>query len=326
LSLSGICRLRESLPGNAHPNLLNPYFHSQILLCVAPSAFTSYSPTALPSALTMELYVLTEKVTHLHFSVTRNKASPTWSTFSVFRPVILPIQELLGHLWEGSNLQAEVLALLGQPNCDRNAQITAWNSGFVMTEATCSTKKPLGARNQELSRHYRNLVPREFLWRYDCCPLGGDMKSMLGLFLLIASMFAQHAPNQTMFTPDQVQYGPVPAFLPVGAQLAVLEGDPTASTGDFTIRLKMPNGYRIPPHWHPNRENATVISGNFKVGMGDTFDESKMTTFGAGSFGYMDPSMHHYVMAFGEVVVQVHGMSPLQVNYINPNDDPSKKK
>ncbi len=152
------------------------------------------------------------------------------------------------------------------------------------------------------------------------------MKPMFGVFLLIATLLAQHAPAQNMFTPDQIQYGPVPAFLPSGAQLAVLEGDPTASTGDFTVRLKMPNGYRIPPHWHPNRENATVISGNFKVGMGDTFDEGKMTTFGAGSFGYLDPSMHHYVMAAGEVVVQVHGMSPLQVNYITPNDDPNKKK
>ena len=103
------------------------------------------------------------------------------------------------------------------------------------------------------------------------------MKSILGLVLLIASMFAQHPPPQNIFTPDQIQYGPAPAFLPASAQLAVLEGDPTAPTGDFTVRLKMPNGYRIPPHWHPNRENATVILGIFKIGMGDTFDESKMT-------------------------------------------------
>jgi quercetin dioxygenase-like cupin family protein len=153
------------------------------------------------------------------------------------------------------------------------------------------------------------------------------MKSMVSVILLIASIFARHAATQNMVTPEQIEYGPVPAFLPPGAQLAVLEGDPTASTGDFTVRLKMPNGYRIPPHWHPNRENATVISGDFKVGMGDTFDESKMTTFGAGSFGYLDPSMHHYVMAVGDVVVvQVHGISPLRVNYVNPNDDPGKKK
>jgi hypothetical protein len=87
----------------------------------------------------------------------------------------------------------------------------------------------------------------------------------------------------------------------------------------------LPNGYKISPHWHPHRENVTVISGNLKVGMGDKFDESKMTPFGAGSFAYLDPDMHHYVMANGEVVVQVHGMSPAQFNYVNPSDDPSKK-
>lgn len=153
------------------------------------------------------------------------------------------------------------------------------------------------------------------------------MKSMLFLVLLAATgLPALQAPPQNAFTPDKIKYGPVPTFVPAGAQLAVLEGDPTASTGDFTIRLKMPDGYRIPPHWHPNRENVTVISGNFKVGMGDTFDENKMMTFGAGSFAYLDPSMHHYAMANGEVVVQVHGMSPLQFNYVNSNEDPGKKK
>ena len=153
------------------------------------------------------------------------------------------------------------------------------------------------------------------------------MKALLALVLLGGSMFvALHATPQNAFTPDKIAYGPVPAFLPAGAQLAVLEGDPTASSGDFTVRLKMPDGYKVSPHWHPHRENVTVISGNFKVGMGDTFDESKMMTFGAGSFAFLDPSMHHYAMAQGEVVVQVHGMSPLQFNYVNPDDDPSKKK
>ena len=98
------------------------------------------------------------------------------------------------------------------------------------------------------------------------------MKSTHGLVLLIVSMFVVHVRAQNIVTPDQIQYGPAPAFLPSSAQLAVLEGDPTASAGDFTVRLKMPSGNRILPHWHPNRENATVISGTFKVGMGDTFD------------------------------------------------------
>jgi hypothetical protein len=31
-------------------------------------------------------------------------------------------------------------------------------------------------------------------------------------------------------------------------------------------------------------------------------------------------------MARGEVVVQVHGRAPLQFNYVNPQDDPSRNK
>jgi ChrR Cupin-like domain len=132
--------------------------------------------------------------------------------------------------------------------------------------------------------------------------------------------------EKNAFTPDSIQYGPVPPFIPAGAQLAVLEGNPLAPSGDYTVRLKMPDGYRIPPHWHPQRENVTVISGTFKVGMGDHFEENSMLSFPAGSFAYLDPSMHHYAMASGEVVVQVHGTSPLQFNYVNPDDDPSRKK
>jgi hypothetical protein len=153
------------------------------------------------------------------------------------------------------------------------------------------------------------------------------MRKAAGMALLISAaiLFAQSGAPQNIFTPDQVKWGPVPRFIAPGAELAVLEGDPTASSGDFTVRLKMPSGYRIAPHWHPKRENVTVISGNFKVGMGDRFDESKMGTFGPGSFAYLDPDMHHYAMADGPAIVQVHGMSPLQFNYVNPADDPSKK-
>lgn len=150
-------------------------------------------------------------------------------------------------------------------------------------------------------------------------------KTVIAAFMITAAiLFAQSGTPQNVFTPDQVKWGPVPPFIAAGAQLAVLEGDPTASSGDFTVRLKMPAGYKIAPHWHPKRENVTVIAGNFKVGMGDKFDESKMTSFGPGSFAYLDPDMHHYAMSDGPSIVQVHGMSPLQFNYVNPADDPSK--
>ncbi len=134
------------------------------------------------------------------------------------------------------------------------------------------------------------------------------------------------AAEKNAFTPDSIPWGAAPPFVPPGAQLAVLEGNPMASSGDYTIRLKMPAGYKLAPHWHPQRENVTVITGTFRVGMGDQFEVSKMMVFPAGSFAYLDPSMHHYAMAVDDVVVQVHGQSPVQFNYINPDDDPSRKK
>ena len=153
--------------------------------------------------------------------------------------------------------------------------------------------------------------------------LGGLLCAWSGLLVLTASSGAH---ERNAFTPEAVPYGPAPAFVPAGAQLAVLEGNPMGATGDYTVRLKMPGGYRIAPHWHPQRENVTVISGTFKVGMGDVFDESKMGAFPAGSFAYLDPDMHHFAKAEGEVVVQIHGVAPVQFNYVHPEDDPSKKK
>ena len=69
------------------------------------------------------------------------------------------------------------------------------------------------------------------------------------------------------FTPGDIQYGPPPPFLPPGAQVAVLEGTPAGTTGDYTVRLKAPDGYVVGPHYHPKRENVTIVSGTLKVGM-----------------------------------------------------------
>jgi hypothetical protein len=151
----------------------------------------------------------------------------------------------------------------------------------------------------------------------------GIIAVLCGAFVTMA---AHPSPEKNAFTPESIQWGPAPPFVAAGAQLAVVEGNPMASTGDYTVRLKMPDGYRIAPHWHPKRENVTVIAGTLKVGMGDHFEEGGMMSFPAGSFAYLDPDMHHYVMASGDVVVQIHGMAPVQFNYINPNDDPSQKK
>ena len=148
----------------------------------------------------------------------------------------------------------------------------------------------------------------------------------LAVALSVAALFAaQPSQAQNAFTPDQVKWGPPPPFIQPGAQLAVLEGNPMGSSGDYTIRLKMPDGYRVAPHTHPLRENVTVVSGTLKVGMGDTFDATKTMSFGPGSFAYLDPTVHHYAAASGETVIQIHGQAPFAINYINPADDPSKK-
>jgi quercetin dioxygenase-like cupin family protein len=152
------------------------------------------------------------------------------------------------------------------------------------------------------------------------------MKSLVAVGILILGTAAFAQSPQNAFTPGQMKFGPVPPFLQPGAQLVVLEGNPMGDSGDYTVRLKLPAGYKIAPHWHPSRENVSVLSGTLKVGMGDKFEEGKMMAFPAGSFAYMDPEMHHYAMASGETVIQIHGVAPLKVNYINPADDPSMAK
>jgi quercetin dioxygenase-like cupin family protein len=135
----------------------------------------------------------------------------------------------------------------------------------------------------------------------------------------------QSADNMGAYTPDKLQWGPAPQVLPAGSQLAVVEGDPTKS-GPYTMRLKMPAGYKIAPHHHARREHVTVMSGEFKVGMGDKFDESKMNSFSPGSFAWLEPAVHHYAMAATESVIQLHGTGPWEIIYINPSDDPRNVK
>ena len=119
-------------------------------------------------------------------------------------------------------------------------------------------------------------------------------------------------------------WGPAPAVFPAGARMAVLQGDPH-KTELFTIRLEMPNGYTIAPHFHPTDEHVTVISGTFRVGMGDKVDATKMMTLPAGAFVTAGATQHHYAIAKGHTVVQVHAMGPFALTYVNVADDPSRK-
>jgi quercetin dioxygenase-like cupin family protein len=124
--------------------------------------------------------------------------------------------------------------------------------------------------------------------------------------------------------PEEIKWGPAPPILPAGAKIAVLAGDP-AATGLVTIRLKVPAGYKIPPHFHPTDEHVTVISGTFALGMGDVLDAKKSKTLKPGGYGVAQANMHHFAWTKTGAVVQVTMMGPFMITYVNPADDPSKK-
>src|SRR3954469_14854074 len=134
------------------------------------------------------------------------------------------------------------------------------------------------------------------------------------------------------YTPEQMKWSAGPNALPPGAQIAVLEGDPM-KPGPFTLRLKFPNNYKIPPHSHARTEHVTIISGSMHFGMGDKFDEAGMATFGTGSFVAIEPGAHHYAMAKNDMMfkgkdttIQLHGEGPWEIKYVNASDDPRNKK
>ncbi|MEY9136325.1 quercetin dioxygenase-like cupin family protein [Bradyrhizobium diazoefficiens] len=114
-----------------------------------------------------------------------------------------------------------------------------------------------------------------------------------------------------------------PPTLPKGADIAVLSGDPSKE-GLFVLRLRMPSGYKISAHNHPTDEGATVITGNFHIGMGDKLDETKAIELTAGGYAEAPAKMNHYGWTSSPSVVQIHGQGPFG-NYVNPADDPSKK-
>ncbi len=105
-----------------------------------------------------------------------------------------------------------------------------------------------------------------------------------------------------------------------GCDLAPVAGDPNAEGAPFVLRIRCADGAKIPAHWHPTDENVTVLKGTFLVGMGDTFDESKLQTMNVGNFVAMPKEMRHFATCKGDTIVQVHAMGPFKVNWVNPSE------
>jgi quercetin dioxygenase-like cupin family protein len=148
-----------------------------------------------------------------------------------------------------------------------------------------------------------------------------------GAMILSASagVLAQ-SPGMNVFTsPDELKWAPAPPSLPKGAELVVLFGDP-AKDGPFVVRLRMPANYRVPAHHHPTTEDVTVLSGSFHAGMGDKLDEAKAQSFQPGGFVSMPAHTNHYAWTTSETVLQIDGIGPFAITYVNPEDDPSKQQ
>jgi quercetin dioxygenase-like cupin family protein len=132
---------------------------------------------------------------------------------------------------------------------------------------------------------------------------------------------SQESPAHVLLTADGLTFGDGPPALPKGQLIAVLSGDP-GKPGPFTLRAKVPAGYRIPPHWHPSDEHVTVLSGTVAFGMGDKFEDAGLKELTAGGFARMPASMRHYFTARTAAVIQVHGTGPFAITYVDPADDP----
>jgi hypothetical protein len=151
---------------------------------------------------------------------------------------------------------------------------------------------------------------------------------------LAASGFAQTkapskktttTPMATVVPAGSEKWGDIPPGVMVGTpsvemggkiQLAVVQGNPMLAGAPYTVRLSCTDGTKIAPHWHPTAENVTVVKGTFALGMGSKWDPAALKDLPAGSFASAPARMRHFAMCKGDGIVQVHGIGPLVVNFV----------
>lgn len=139
---------------------------------------------------------------------------------------------------------------------------------------------------------------------------------------VLSGAWAQDAHNEhIMVMPDALEWQDGPPTLPPGAQIVVLEGNPSEE-GPLTLRLKFPANYEAPAHSHPALEHITVLQGTFNFGMGDMLERTQTTAFPVGGFVVAPSGQSHYVWTDEETIVQLHSNGPFSIAYVNPEDDP----
>jgi hypothetical protein len=106
--------------------------------------------------------------------------------------------------------------------------------------------------------------------------------------------------------PDQISWKDDP----IGAKVAVLQGDPS-KPGLYIVLIKWTPNHMSRPHWHPNDRFITVISGTWWVGAGAKFDPGKTVPFPAGSFvTHLGKQIHYDGAKDSEAVLEIVGDGP----------------
>jgi len=141
----------------------------------------------------------------------------------------------------------------------------------------------------------------------------------------VGSAFVTAQSQSHLMSLADTKWGPAPPFLPAGAMVSVLYGDP-GKAAPYAIRVKFPANYEVPAHSHPTDENITVASGTLFLGMGDKLDKTKGTALPVGGFAQMPATMNHFAFTKAETTIVLHGMGPVEFKYVNPQDDPRNKK
>lgn len=135
---------------------------------------------------------------------------------------------------------------------------------------------------------------------------------------------AKRDDGHLLIRPEDIRWGARPPSLPAGAQFAVLLGDPTKK-GPYVTRLKVPDGYKVPPHWNLVDENVTVLQGTWMSGEGEQFNAAACKALPAGSLEHVPRGLRHFAWAKGDCIIQVHANGPMNITYLNPADDPRKQ-
>jgi quercetin dioxygenase-like cupin family protein len=141
-----------------------------------------------------------------------------------------------------------------------------------------------------------------------------------------AALIAQDR-GHVVAAPNEAQWGPAPPFIPAGAQIAVLSGDPTKAV-PYAVRLKFPAGYAIAAHSHPTDENVVVTAGSVTFGMGEKLTKTGSNkVLAVGGYALMPANMNHFAYTTAsEATIVLYGVGPVEFKYVNAADDPRMQK